>query len=480
MTDAPLREAGKAVDDDPLRHGPAKRRRRWGDMTIGAFVAGDDLDVEQRDGGAQIRLLGLLMLIVTPLAFAYHAVMHSLFPGTFALPSFLFYPGWRFNDYFEPYLVARLYAPGPAGSTDTVYSPLMHLFMTALTHAPDVAGLMLILAVFGASLVALLWYGVTARVGPRRLRQGYVVIFCFLSYPVLMVVDRANLEMLVFALLVAFVWLHYWRGSRWAFLPLALAIAAKYYAVVLIVVFVAERRWRALALCLAAAFAVEAAATVALSAISRFTIPEVIANTVHTLRSGNDTGTVNGVWFSHNLVGAYALVDRLTGYGLQSTYGSRLALDILQVGIFAVVVLRVCLYDMPAWKRLAALVVCMTVLAPESRDYTLIHLLLPLALVGRDGWHCPHRWLIAALFSVMLVPMAWIPYQTPLLPAHSLLNFSMIIYPAALLALLAVMLSTGVTAKAAGSPASGVGPADDPVLATPFEALAPPRREARP
>ena len=152
------------------------------------------------------------------------------------------------------------------------------------------------------------------------------------------------------------------------------------------------------------------------------------------------------MWFSHNLVGAFGLADRVAGYRLQVS-GFPMALDVLQIGIFVLVVLRVCLYEMPAWKRLGALVVCMTVLAPESRDYTLIHLFLPLALIGRDGFRCPHRWLIAALFGLLLVPMAWMPYQTGLLPTHARLNFSMIIYPSVLLALLAVMLATGVTAR---------------------------------
>ena len=236
-------------------------------MQFGKFVRGDDLAADQRDGGAQIRMIGLVVLITTPAALVYCRVMHTLFPGTFPLPTFLFPSAWRFNDYFEPYLNARLY--GPPNNTNTVYSPLMQLFMAALTHAPAVAGLALILAVFGVSLVALLWYGVTARVGSRRLRQVYVMVFCFLSYPVLFVVDRANLEMLVFALLAAFVWLYYWRGSRWAFVPLAVAIAAKYYAVVLIFVFIAERRWRQLALCVATAVAIEGAAIVILSAVSR-------------------------------------------------------------------------------------------------------------------------------------------------------------------------------------------------------------------
>ena len=415
-------------------------------MKLGAFVRGDDLAVERRDGGAQIRLIGLVVLVVTPTAFVYFRVMHTLFPGAFPLPTFLFSPILRFGDYFEPYLVARLY--GPPYNITTVYSPLVHLFMTALTHAPAVAGLALILTVFAVSLVALLWYGVTARVGPRRLRQGYVMIFSFLSYPVLFLVDRANLEMLVFALLAAFVWLYYWRGSRWAFLPLALAIAAKYYAVVLVFVFIAERRWRQLALCLATALAVEAAATLILSAVSGFTITQVITNTIRTLGAGNQAGDIDGARFSHNLAGAFALLDRMTGYALQSIGGLQLAVKILEVGIFLVVVVVICHYEMPAWKRLAALVICMTVFAPESHDYTLIHLLLPLALLGRDGLCCRHRWLIAGLFAAMLVPMSWIPYESPFFSAQWLFNYSMIIYPVILLALLAVVLSSGVAAGA--------------------------------
>jgi hypothetical protein len=418
-------------------------------MRPGAFLAGDDLAADRRDGGAQIRLIGLMVLLTTPVAFIYHAAMHAMFPVTFSLPTFLFIPNVRFTDFYEPYLDAQLY--GPSSSTNTVYSPLVHVFMTALTHIPDFVALTLVMAVFGASLALLTWHGVTARVGSRRLRWAYVLIFCFLSYPVLFLVDRANLEMLVFALLAAFVWLYYWRGSRWAFLPLGLAIAAKYYAVVLLVVLVAERRWRQLALCVAAAVAAEALATVALSAVSGFSVFQVIANTRTTL-AHHQQGGIAGVWYSHNLVGAFALVDRLTGYGVQSIYGFQLALHIFEAGLFVLVVVCCVAYDMPAWKRLAALVICMLVLPQESRDYTLIHLFLPLALIGRDGLQCPHRRLIAVLFGLVLVPMAWVPYRNALMPAGWPLNFSMIIYPVVLLALLAVILTTGVTRKVRDTP----------------------------
>lgn len=423
-------------------------------MRLGAFLAGEDLAADRRDGGAQIRLIGLMVLLTTPVAFIYHAAMHAMFPGTFSLPTFLFIPNVRFTDFYEPYLDARLY--GPPSNTNTVYSPLVHVFMTALTHIPDFVALTLVMAVFGASLALLIWHGVTARVGSRRLRWVYVLIFCFLSYPVLFLVDRANLEMLVFALLAAFVWLYYWRGSRWAFLPLSLAIAAKYYAVVLLVVLVAERRWRQLALCVAAAVAAEALATVALSAVSGFSVFQVIANTRYTLAHHQQIG-IAGVWFSHNLVGAFALIDRMTGYGLQSIVGFQLALHILELGIFVVVVICCVAYDMPAWKRLAALVICMLVLPQESHDYTMIHLFLPLALIGRDGLRCPHKRIIAVLFGLALVPMAWLPYQTALLPSGSLLNFSMIIYPLVLLTLLAVILTTGVTRKDRGMAVAAPG-----------------------
>ncbi len=416
-------------------------------MRVGAFLSGDDLAADRRDGGAQIRLIGLMVLVTTPVAFVYHAAMHAMFPATFSLPTFLFNPVARFTDFYEPYLDARLY--GPPSTTNTVYSPLVHVFMTALTHIPDYVALALVTAAFGASLALLTWHGVAARVGSRRLRWAYVLIFCLLSYPVLFLVDRGNLEMLVFVLLAAFVWLYYWRGSRWAFLPLGLAIAAKYYAVVLLVVLAAERRWRQFALCLAAAIAAEALATVVLSAVSGFSVLQVISNTRDTL-AHHDVGGIAGVWYSHNLGGAFALVDRLTGYGIQSIAGFQLALHIFEVGLFVVVVICCAAYDMPPWKRLAALVICMLVLPQESHDYTMVHLFLPLALIGRDGLRCPHKRLIAVLFGLALVPMAWVPYRNALMPAGWPLNFSMIIYPVVLLALLAVILTTGVTRKVRG------------------------------
>jgi hypothetical protein len=179
--------------------------------------------------------------------------------------------------------------------------------------------------------------------------------------------------------------------------------------------------------------------------VSGFTITQVITNTIHTL--GNDASGLDDARFSHNLVGAFALLDRMTGYALQSISGFQLAVNILEVGIFLLVVVVICRHEMPAWTRLAALVICMTVFAPESHDYTLIHLFLPLALVGRDGLCCRRRWLIAGLFAAMLVPMSWIPYESAPLFAQLLLNYSIIIYPVILLALLAVVLSSGVASE---------------------------------
>ena len=67
--------------------------------------------------------------------------------------------------------------------------------------------------------------------GLMRLQQ--VAVLVLLSYPVLFVIDRGNLEMVVFIWLAAFFYLYYGRGSRWAWIPLALAIAGKYYWITL-------------------------------------------------------------------------------------------------------------------------------------------------------------------------------------------------------------------------------------------------------
>ena len=188
---------------------------------LSRFLAGAVLPEQQRDGGREIRLAGLIVLVGTLTAAVFHLAVHLTTGKGYPYDTFLFDPRGTFNDFNSVYHMALVY--GPPHTTDRVYSTPLHLLMTYATALPDVVVWMIFNAVFLATLVAVVWYGVTRRVGGRRLRQAYTAIFVALSYPVLFALQLGNLEMLMFVLLAAFAYLHYERKSRWSWVPLALA-----------------------------------------------------------------------------------------------------------------------------------------------------------------------------------------------------------------------------------------------------------------
>jgi hypothetical protein len=84
------------------------------------------------------------------------------------------------------------------------------------------------------------------------------------------------------------------------------------------------------------------------------------------------------------------------------------------------------------------LVVCALLLPMENHDYTLIHLFLPLALFVLAAGCGRRWWLVALLFAVPLVPADYVYFSFQGFVYD--VSTSVLVYPAALLALLVAAL----------------------------------------
>jgi hypothetical protein len=394
---------------------------------LSRFLAGADLPEQQRDGGREIRLVGLIVLVGTLTAAVFHLAVHLTTGKGYPYDTFLFDPRGTFNDFNSVYHTALVY--GPPHTTDTVYSTPLHLLMTYATALPDVVVWMIFNAVFLATLVAVVWYGVTRRVGGRRLRQAYTAIFVALSYPVLFALQLGNLEMLMFVLLAAFAYLHYERKSRWSWVPLALAIAGKYYVAVLLVLYVRERRWKELAYTVTGAMAVTVLSAIVLAAHSGFTVPQVLGNTRTTLDGfGAYATNMEAVQHGHSLWGLFRLLNMYSNYVVTGPNLSFCYL-LLCLAIFAWVSVRVITTDLAPWKCFTALLVAGLCLPIQSHDYTLVHILLPLALIGAYGADSRHGRRAAILLGLLLIPA---DYRVLIFDVTS----SAIVYPLVCIALI--------------------------------------------
>jgi hypothetical protein len=400
---------------------------------LAGFLAGADLPTEARDGGREIRLVGLIVLVGTLTATLFCLVVHLTTGLGYPYDTFLFKPSVRFSDFTQVYDLARSY--GPPHNTTMVYSTELHLLMTLATALPAGVVWVAFNALFVATLVCVVWFGVSRRVGGRRIRAAYTLIFVALSYPVLFVLDRSNLEMLLFVALAAFVYLHYVRKSAWSWLPLALAIAGKYYLATLLVLYVKERRWRELALAIAAVVVSTLGSAVALSLHSGFSVLQVLQNTRTTL--DGFAGRVTNLAIVQHGHTLWGLVCMFIVYVNPPVIASHLEpyYVLLCAALFALISVRVLTTELAPWKSFTALLVAALVLPFQSNDYTLIHLLLPLALIGAYGAQSRHGRRTAILLALLLVPTA---YEVLIVDVTS----SVIVYPLVCVALLVTCLTT--------------------------------------
>lgn len=151
----------------------------------------------------------------TALAAGWHRLSGQVLGRPYPYNTFLFDPSLRFGDLFESIRTAKAY--GTPGATMITYTPFSQLVFRALGLAPEGAALVLIVAVFAAALLPLLWRAVRPSLGAPAAVLA-VAALTLGSYPVLMAVDRANVELLLFALVACFAALRA-RGDRRAWLP---------------------------------------------------------------------------------------------------------------------------------------------------------------------------------------------------------------------------------------------------------------------
>lgn len=386
-----------------------------------------------------IALVVLIVLVGTSVSAAYHYVMGVYLKVEYPFSTFLFFPEDHFMDYFNVYRHAVEFRPGE--SRNMVYSPVLHVVMTALNMMPPWVGFATMVVAFVVTLAGLLWTWTMRLVGNRMVRALFVAILGLLSYPVLFVLDRGNLEMLVFIMLAAFFYLYYVRRSPFAWLPLSLAVSAKYYWVTLIVLLLLDRQFRQAVWCVLGTLAITTGSMLVVVAASGYSVFEVAGGLFATLSGHVDgIGTLRVAAHNHSLWDWVICVQRWSDYALYRLPMQRIYL-LGAVVILLLVTRRLMRDRFHDWQKATALVACTLVLPYEAKDYTLIHLLLPLALFA-GTWRTGRTvWVAATLFGLLLIPLDY--YYFIFWSSRSWVSSAALGYPVLLIGLIVVALWRG-------------------------------------
>lgn len=399
------------------------------------------MEMAPYDEKVRDRLLGLTELIVIfgfAAAFVYHYVMAYYLNRPVMDSIFLFPPNDAFMDFFNTVKVAT--SPKKMFWTYN-YNPFTYLISCGLARIPHLAALLMFLGGFVAAFYAIAWRQVRSPHLFETVRR--LIVFSFLTYPVLFALDRGNFEMYVFLLVWAFAVFYHSRAKVLCLLPLALAIAIKPFPVVFLVLLLADSRYRDTAVVLGVAAVLTVLGLVLFDGGLAANVARYQKCMAYQYQTWVISGDGNGILFQTTL---WSLIQVFV-IGYQKVHGACTAQDISQglaclskyyiagTGVvFCLVAVFVLRAEKVLWRRVAVLTVAMNLLPQVSADYRLLYLLIPLFLFvnspegQRDG---KLRWVYAVIFGLLLIPknyghLPWI---------HPWANLGVVINPLLMLAL---------------------------------------------
>jgi hypothetical protein len=433
----PVHEPGVAADED-MR------------VAVKADVDTRALLLQRDVKRSRVRLLVMIVLVGTLVSIGWHYVESFYLGHGYPRSTFLFIPGDHFNDWRNVYIYAKEFLQGVSGPFG--YFPFAIVVAVTTTVLPRTVGFILMIVLFLGLLVLMLRRWVFDCEEHALTRAQGIVILVGLSYPVLFVLDRGNMEMLVFAFIAGFFYFTYVRECSWmAALCLAAAISFKLYPATLLLLLLAERRYKPLVLTVIFAGGLTAISVGLLAVVGHHSLADVWQMNISGKEYFQQTMTIEGSGVGHNhslwgLVGLWEMLRREAVADWQTTLYAVAAAAIF-LGLVAHAVFR----ETERWKLVLLATVPGFLLPYVSSDYTLIGLYFPLVFFLNA--RRVSRWdvVYVALFGILLVP---VDYHYFLYDNYvnylgiQGISISVIIYPAALVAL--VLLAILDVQRAAG------------------------------
>lgn len=382
-------------------------------------------------------------------ALLYHGVARMVLHQGYPYNTFLFKQQATFSDFTD--FIPAMRAGSPYSTRVAVYFPFTYATLFPLIWLPPLVGVGVMILLFSAGLFCLAWNELSFLGTRKRAVAAWIV--SFISYPFLICINRANIEMFVFLFVVGFVLL--FRRGRYlsAAVLLACATAMKLYPGLLGLLLLKQRRY--------AAAALTAAVTLALTVLPAMAFPGGVQGSMTALRINLADATqsyvqgVSGIAFSScyfSLLKQIAIALRLVtnpsniAHWAQAATVPYTVVGLIGVAGVAVYVLAV---ERDLWKQVA-LIVFATILIPQiSFDYRLIHVVVPLLLfVSAPRGTAADGRLYAMLFGLLLIPKAYFATE-------SAIGIGVILNPLIMTVMAARIISTGLRTRGAVPVAAG-------------------------
>lgn len=356
---------------------------------MSAFTA-----VKQMSAADRKNLIRITVIIGFACSVIFHYVAGAYMNMGYPYSTFLFDPRDRFHDFLNIYRATT--DLNPFADPVSVYFPFTYMPVYILTFIPP----FIAYAVFAAAFLAFLLAAQHRFIPAEGTIDRVLTMFSLtvLSYPVLFILDRGNLECLVFIFLWLFIYCYKNRRDTAAALFLSFAIAMKLYPGVFCVLFLADRRWKPLLLTAVSTLVL----TIASAALLDGGISASLAGMQNNLLifKAQYFESVNGLLYNSSLyvpavlmASKFAFMDVIPkGYPLCAIF------------LFILTAAYVAFREDVFWKRIALLSYMMILLPQISFDYKLIHIFLPLLLFLGSEPRSKFDVAYSVIFGLLLIP----------------------------------------------------------------------------
>jgi hypothetical protein len=338
----------------------------------------------------------------------------------------------QFSDFTQ--VVEIFKSLNPYGVQAGNYPPVGFWLAAPFSWMSQYAGLFVFLATCVGFM--LWWISRSFTSGLSQVERVSVIAIVFLSLPVSFAFDRANLDLLIFIMVVVATAAFQQKRNGLAAVWFGLASAAKIFPGLYLLLFLRMRK-KYLALAIAVAICTTVLAMLGFDGSLRQNFQHLPS----ALFASNPGGTVGSTYDNNSLVGA-AQGFGLAIYGLSGMETVWQAIHpfviYLEVTGFSFLTWYLWRKEQSLWRSTTLVTAAFLLLPTVSYYYELIFILIPLALFVREATVNARTLRIACLFGLVLAPKAFFYI------ANSQVDFSVLLTAPLLVGLAAAVIHDGV------------------------------------
>ena len=338
------------------------------------------------------------------------AVLYHYWQGTYAgrvypFNTFLFEPHARFSDFFDPLRYSQQINPYYAHERcgESCYFPFSYIlsYLFGLIKPWDISFWLFILLF----VISLGFYnGKTLfknKFSIEKIEQ--FMILTFATYPVLFSIDRANFEILLFIFLVGFVYFYQKEKFLISALLLSFAASMKLYPLLFIFLFISDKRYKEGLYVIIFSLIITTASLLMFKGGIVSSVQGLIqCLNYYKIQYGIGDG---GLHFSSSLYGLIKVFLYNFGFSAKAQIANFFSMYFIFVLLSALAMSLYFIFVKNSfWKKVALIIIMITLLPFQSGDYKLMHFYIPMMLFidsekseGKDLMFC-------ILFGLLLIP----------------------------------------------------------------------------